>query len=108
MTVRALRGMLMFVVVSLGPSVPAQAQSFDLGLGIPPLDWSFSSPGARAGAMGGAFIGVADDASSTFTNPAGLTNLTRPQVYLEYNNTEIVADRLGAADAFATGNTTRT
>lgn len=31
--------------------------------------------GARSWAMGGAFVGVADDASSVYHNPAGLTNI---------------------------------
>src|SRR5687767_15117466 len=35
-------------------------------------------PGARALGMGGAFIGLADDATATFTNPAGLGYLMRP------------------------------
>jgi hypothetical protein len=48
--------------------------------------FNFSNPGARSTAMGGAFIGVADDASAAVTNPAGLTSLTRKQVYLEYKS----------------------
>jgi hypothetical protein len=42
-----------------------------------------NTPGARANGMGGAFIAVADDASAAITNPAGLVNLTRPQLYGE-------------------------
>lgn len=43
---------------------PATANSFSL-----------SPPGARSLAMGGAFLGLADDATAAYTNPAGLTNL---------------------------------
>jgi hypothetical protein len=44
---------------------------------------NLSAPGARAGAMGGAFIGVADDATTAVTNPAGLSNLSIPEIYAE-------------------------
>jgi len=36
---------------------------------------NLSPPGARSLAMGGAFLGLADDATAAYTNPAGLTNL---------------------------------
>ena len=47
------------------------------------LFFSLSTPGARANAMGRTFTGVADDATATVTNPAGLAQLIRPQVYAE-------------------------
>ena len=37
---------------------------------------NLSTPGARSLAMGGAFLGLADDATAAYTNPAGLSNLT--------------------------------
>jgi len=40
------------------------------------LQFNFSTPGARSLGMGGAFLGVADDATAAYANPAGLTNLT--------------------------------
>ena len=46
--------------------------------------FNFNLPGARASAMGGAFIGVADDATSSFSNPAGLAFLNETAVTLEY------------------------
>jgi hypothetical protein len=49
---------------------------------------SFATPGARANAMGGTFIAVADDASAAIANPSGLVALTRPQVYLEFTSAE--------------------
>ena len=54
---------------------------------------NLSTPGARARAMGGAFIGRADDATAAETNPAGLSLLVRPEVSLEYGfrNTRTVA-----------------
>ncbi len=42
-----------------------------------PLD--ITGAGARAEGMGGAFIGVADDATAIVWNPAGLTQLERPE-----------------------------
>ena len=44
----------------------------DLGMGT----------GARAIGMGGAFVAVADDASASFWNPAGLTQLKSNQIFL--------------------------
>ena len=38
--------------------------------------------GARALGMGGAFVAVADDASATFWNPAGMTQLSGPEMML--------------------------
>lgn len=45
----------------------------------------FSIPGSRSLAMGGAFLGFADDATAAYTNPAGLTNLVvgGPEVAVE-------------------------
>lgn len=48
----------------------------DLNLGP---DWNFTGVGARAAGMGGAFIGVADDATAISWNPAGLTQLDKPE-----------------------------
>lgn len=45
--------------------------------------FDFSLPGARSRAMGGAFVAIADDATSVYSNPAGLTTLFRPEVSFE-------------------------
>jgi len=45
---------------------------------------NLATPGARAIGMGGAFIGLADDATAAETNPAGLTILARPEITLQY------------------------
>jgi long-chain fatty acid transport protein len=37
--------------------------------------------GSKAIGMGGAFIGLADDPSAVFWNPAGLTQTSRPTLY---------------------------
>ncbi len=47
------------------------------------LELSFSNPGARSLALGGAFVAVADDATAAYANPAGLSNLSRPEISVE-------------------------
>ncbi len=47
------------------------------------LEFSFSNPGARSLGLGGAFVALADDATAAFANPAGLIQLTRPEVSVE-------------------------
>jgi hypothetical protein len=44
------------------------------------------SPGARAGGMGEAFVAVADDASATWWNPAGLAYVRNNEVTLMHSN----------------------
>ncbi|HEX7573515.1 MAG TPA: outer membrane protein transport protein [Bacteroidota bacterium] len=45
--------------------------------------FNFNNPGARATGIGGAFMSIADDATASEANPAGLTTLLRPEVSLE-------------------------
>lgn len=47
------------------------------------FEFSFSNPGARSLAMGGAFAALADDATAAFANPAGLTQLHDAEFSLE-------------------------
>lgn len=47
------------------------------------LQFRFASPGARSLGMGGAFVGLADDATAAYTNPAGLVQLSRPEISAE-------------------------
>ena len=49
----------------------------------PSLEFSFSNPGARSMGFGGAFVALADDATAAFANPAGLIQLTEPEVSIE-------------------------
>lgn len=59
-------------------TAPAAAQSiFDR------FEFSFSNPGARSLGFGGAFAALADDATAAYANPAGLVQLTKPEVSLE-------------------------
>lgn len=50
---------------------------------IVPLQLSFSDPGARSMGFGGAFVGLADDATAAIANPAGLTQLLKPEISIE-------------------------
>jgi long-chain fatty acid transport protein len=69
----------LFFLVSTGTSVLAQTNS-EINAGI---QFNFSNPGARSLGFGGAFIGLADDATAAYTNPAGLTNLSKPEISFE-------------------------
>jgi long-subunit fatty acid transport protein len=45
--------------------------------------FSFSNPGARSLALGGAFVALADDATAAWANPAGLVQIAKPEVSAE-------------------------
>jgi long-subunit fatty acid transport protein len=64
---------------TLLPARPAFAQT---SLQIP-LQFDFLNPGAKSKAMAGAFVGLADDATASFANPAGLILISRPEISLE-------------------------
>ena len=67
------------LVLGLAIGAPAAAQS---SLQIP-LQFDFLNPGAKSLAMGGAFSGVADDATAALANPAGLVQLGQFELSLE-------------------------
>jgi NADH-quinone oxidoreductase subunit N len=48
-----------------------------------PLQFDFITPGAKSLALAGAFAGLADDATASFTNPAGLMFLEGPELSAE-------------------------
>ncbi len=49
-------------------------------------DYNFIGAGARAKGMGGAFFGVSDDPSAATWNPAGLTQMDKPQMGLNFKS----------------------
>lgn len=63
------------------------------------FQFSFVNPGARSTGLGGAFIGLADDATAAEANPAGLTILTKPEVSFEYRGTRFDPDKLNSINA---------
>lgn len=69
-----------FVVVLLALAGAAAAQFATWSMSPPKLE--LTGQGARALGMGGAFIGLADDATAISWNPAGLAQLDRPEVSL--------------------------
>src|SRR5437899_12914531 len=80
-----MRNTFVLLTVSLALALPAAAQNTDIE-SLAGLQFNFGNPGARALGMGGAFIGLADDASAAEANPAGLTILRKPEVTLEGRN----------------------
>jgi long-subunit fatty acid transport protein len=56
-----------------------------------PLQFDFINPGAKSLALGGAFAGLADDATATFANPAGLTQLLGPELSIEIRGTRSIS-----------------
>lgn len=75
--------LLMFVAGSVrGQNMPQPPENRELPplSGFAGIPFSFGPPGARSLGMGGTFIAIADDATASEANPAGLTKLTRPEV----------------------------
>jgi long-chain fatty acid transport protein len=65
--------------------LPLAAQNTDIE-SVSGLQFNFGNPGARSLGMGGAFLGLADDASAAEANPAGLTILRKPEITIEGRN----------------------
>jgi long-chain fatty acid transport protein len=67
-----------------------------------PIQFDFLNPSARSLALGGAFVGLADDATAALVNPAGLIELTLPEVsvegrYRSFSNPFLASGRLSGA-----------
>jgi long-chain fatty acid transport protein len=86
------RSALRYAAVALFPCSlsGAGALAQDITIGPPPVQYNFAPPGARSLAMGASFIGLADDATASESNPAGLTILTRPEVSGHFRYASIV------------------
>ena len=69
------------LLTSLFFAMPTMAQVDDEV--ISGVQFNFTPPGARSLGLGGAFLAVANDATTAYTNPAGITNLTRREVTVE-------------------------
>ena len=74
-----------FVAVCAAAALPLSAQNTDIE-SLSGLQFNFGNPGARSLGMGGAFLGLADDASAAEANPAGLTILRKPEISAEIRN----------------------
>jgi long-subunit fatty acid transport protein len=73
------------IVLLLGLTLPARGEAGGLSNTetFGGFEFNFNNPGARALGMGGAFIGLADDATAAVANPAGLVILQRPELSAE-------------------------
>ena len=74
----------LFVMLAV-VALPLCAQNVDIEA-LSGLQFNFGNPGARSLGMGGAFLGLADDASAAEANPAGLTILRKPEISIEARN----------------------
>ncbi|MGE0461106.1 MAG: OmpP1/FadL family transporter [Vicinamibacterales bacterium] len=86
------RGRLLVMPALLMAGIAARA-SAQTSLQVP-LQFDFLNPGAKSLALGGAFAGVADDATATFANPAGLILLSQPEVSIELRGSSYDAEFL--------------
>ena len=71
-------------LVGLSQSASAVTDS-DVNSVIP---FNLANPGARSLGMGGAFLGLSDDATAAYTNPAGLTQLSETEISIEGRHTK--------------------
>lgn len=65
--------------IALAPTLVAAQSSLQV-----PIQFDFINPGAKSLAVGGAFVGIADDATAGFANPAGLRELNRSEFSVEF------------------------
>ena len=77
--------------LALAPADAAAQTSLQI-----PLQFDFLNPGAKSLAVGGAFAGLADDATATFANPAGLVQLGASEVSFELRGTWVTTPFLQA------------
>jgi long-chain fatty acid transport protein len=82
-----MRKLAIVLVAVVVVALPLTAQNVDIE-SLSGLQFNFGNPGARSLGMGGAFLGLADDASAAEANPAGLTILRKPEVSIEVRNYE--------------------
>jgi opacity protein-like surface antigen len=69
------------------------------------LDLNLVGTGARAEGLGGAFIGLADDATAVLWNPAGLATLERPEASVVVRNISQKAEFADPTQFFGGNNT---
>jgi long-subunit fatty acid transport protein len=83
----ATRGLAAAVAAALLSSAPAHAiTNIEANAGP---QFNFVNPGARSLAMGGAFLGLADDSTAAYSNPAGLGQLSRKEWSVEARHSRI-------------------
>lgn len=70
------------LVLASGPAFALSDDEINSG-----IQFNFSNPGARSLGLGGAFTGLADDATAVYANPAGLTILRSQEFGAEVRHT---------------------
>lgn len=101
-THRRLPARLSSALVVLSCAVPSLALAQTNERLYEELDFRFVTPGARAMAMGKAFVGLADDATAAYSNPAGLSSLLDQEVSFEFTVTNIKHYRLISGETMET------
>ncbi|HEV8306246.1 MAG TPA: outer membrane protein transport protein [Methylomirabilota bacterium] len=74
---------LLVLVLLAASGIPALGEAISNDETFGGFQFNLNNPGARALGMGGAFTGVADDATAVVSNPAGLVILQRPEAAAE-------------------------
>lgn len=106
-------GLTLFAAGILGMAIATPAGALTDEEVFRTFRFNFANPGGRALAMGGAFIGIADDATAAAANPAGLTNLIAQEFFSELRLDDTVAtsistlvgDPRGGLDPLVAGGT---
>jgi len=94
-----LAGCLALAMLLAAPALAQGSTDEALPTSLSSFRFNFINPGARATAMGGAFIAQGNDATGSETNPAGLIFIPKPTLHGEYRYFKYFADR--AVDATA-------
>jgi len=87
------------LVIALGVCLSALSQTDETI--FREFRFDFATPGARSNAMGRAFVGLADEATAAFNNPAGLSVLAAPEFSFEYRSSETDYDFLNSNSEIA-------
>lgn len=94
----------MLALLCICGAPPLEAQTnLETNAGV---QFNFSTPGAGNVALGGAFLGLAFDASAAYTNPAGLTLIVEPEALVEtrhWRYTHVFTDHGRSPGASPTG-----
>ena len=91
------------------PGGPPPPQAPPALSGFSVIPFNFGPPGARSLGMGGTFLAIADDATASESNPAGLIKLSRPELslHLRHSDFSIEAVDINAVAALGDLNTAR-
>lgn len=91
------------ILAGLGGSLVFAQTSADQKVGMTGADFLTIGVGARAAALGEAYVALANDASAVYWNPAGITLLDRGGIFAAYNQWPADIVFSAAAVAFDVG-----